>query len=326
MDLRTNIFNNVKKFIQELDTVEQLHSMRLYTDLPQGATSQNSPTLPAFNSTRGQRQRGRGRGVPQPSRSARRSFCKVCYDSDKGKSIYLSHESTDTRCPTRIALNTLADETLPPEVLQAEMEDNEPAEEEQIDQVAGNKQTKINDKYSGLNLIQPVPTQMLTLTDQAGIPIHIEIDSGASVNFITYKEAKNRNFKILPNNQSSRLGDGDSTIRACGEINTILYRDSLPLIFKALVCHKLHCNAIGGTLFIKTNGIKQDFTNNTISLVHDKNTVPATAVEATMPVKMSKKQSSGENVKLISLKTNKILLPGDTMEIETQLPDQTILV
>ena len=95
---------------------------------------------------------------------------------------------------------------------------------------------------------------------------------------LTLNEAKARNFTIVPNNQSSHLGDGQSTIQACGEINTILYRDSLPLTFQALVCPKLHCPAIGGTLFIKSNGIKKDFSNNTISLDHDKKIVPATAV------------------------------------------------
>ena len=326
MDLRTDIFNNIKRFLSELDAAEQLHSIRLQTDLPPGATSQNSPTLAAFNSTRNQRQRGRGPGIPQPSCTVRRTFCKVCYEADKGRSIYLSHEAADSRCPTRITLNTIADEALPPEVIQAEEEPDDNTDEDKHEQVVNKSLQHNKSNYTGLSLIQPVPTQLLTLTDHSGSPIHIELDSAATVNFITYKEAKTRNFTIYPNDQSSKLGDGSSTIKACGEISTILYRDSLPLIFKALICHKLHCNAIGGTLFIKTNGIKQDFNNNTISLAHDKKTVPATTVEATMPVKSPTKPVTGDGTKLISIKTNKIVSPGDSMELETNLPDQTVLV
>ena len=100
----------------------------------------------------------------------------------------------------------------------------------------------------------------------------------------------------------------------------------MPLLFQALVCDKLHCPAIGGTLFIKTNGIKQDFNTNTISLLHDRKTVPATTFEATLPVKSTPaKYQSSDKLKLMSLRLNRILLPGDTLELQSELEDQSVL-
>ena len=85
MDIRTNIFNNVKKFITELDNAEQLNSLCLQTSLSAASTAQSLPTLAAFSTVRG------GRGTSQPSR---RTFCKTCYDNEKGKTTYLSHSTT----------------------------------------------------------------------------------------------------------------------------------------------------------------------------------------------------------------------------------------
>lgn len=112
---------------------------------------------------------------------------------------------------------------------------------------------------------------------------------------------------------------------ACGEVNTKFYRDDLPLTFQALVCRKLHCPVIGGTLFLKQNGITQDFTNNTISLLHNRKIVPATTLEATFPV-MNHTTLPNNRYNLMSIKTNKIVLPGESIDIDTTLEDQTALV
>ena len=88
-----------------------------------------------------------------------------------------------------------------------------------------------NNSITGLNTLQPVPTQILTLSDKTGSTIHLELDNGATVNYIRLNEAVARNFFISPNNQTSYLGDGDTILTACGEINETLYRDKTPLIF-----------------------------------------------------------------------------------------------
>ena len=114
-------------------------------------------------------------------------------------------------------------------------------------------------------------------------------------------------------------------IKAVGEISTTLYRDDLPLSYEALVCKQLHCPVIGGTLFLKENGITQDFTNNTISLLHNRKTVPATTLEATFPV-TNHNTLPNNRYNLMSIKTNKIILPGESIDIDTALEDQTVLV
>ena len=140
---------------------------------------------------------------------------------------------------------------------------------------------------------------------------------------ITLDEAVAHNFTISPNSQTSYLGDGDTIIKACGEIKTILYRDKTRLTFEAMVCRRLHSPAIGGTLFIKENGIKQDFINNTISLLNDRSTVPATTKEATFPVKIHQ-PNHGDKPPLVTLKTKQILLPGDTISVQTNIPDPLV--
>merc|ERR1711867_227582 len=225
---------------------------------------------------------------------------------------------------TKLKLNTIVDQLLPPEVLEHEQEQDDQTSETSS-QVAYPPIYKTNKISAGLNTIQPVPTQILTVSDVNNRVLHLELDSAATVNYISLNEAKARNFKISKNSQISRLGDGDTTITACGEITTHLYRDDLPMIFRALVCTKLHCPVIGGTLFLKENGITHDFTNNTISLLHNRKIVPATTFEATLPV------TSHNNVKnnrynLMSLKTNKIILPGESIDVDTHLEDQTVLV
>ena len=78
-------------------------------------------------------------------------------------------------------------------------------------------------------MLQQVPTQILTLTDKNGKNIDIELDKGATVNYITMNEQIAHNFTIVPYNQISYLGDGDTMIKAYCEIRTILYRDKISL-------------------------------------------------------------------------------------------------
>ena len=153
----------------------------------------------------------------------------------------------------------------------------------------------------------------------------MDLDSGATCNFITEKQAQACNLIVKPNSQAAKLGDGDTTIKSSGEIDTILYRNEVPLRYRALVCNTLHHPIIGGIPFFKDNGIKQDFSNNTISLLYDRCTIPATTLEATLPVSTQHGKQTNGNHKLISLKINQIIQPGDSMEIPVNIPDQTLL-
>ena len=52
MDIKTDIFNNVKEFLSDLDAAEQLNSLRLTTAAVTTTTDQPAPSLSAFTTTR----------------------------------------------------------------------------------------------------------------------------------------------------------------------------------------------------------------------------------------------------------------------------------
>ena len=149
-------------------------------------------------------------------------FCKTCYDNEKGKSTYLSHPTDGYNCPTKIKLNVMVEELLPPEVLEEEA--SQETTDNTSSQVVCPALYKINTISAGLSTITPVPTQLLTVSHHNNRPLHLKLDSTATVNYLTLDEARARNFIINSNNQVSKLGDSATTIVACGEITTILYR------------------------------------------------------------------------------------------------------
>ena len=57
MDIKTDIFNNVKKFLSYLDAAEQLNSLRL-TNIAATTTDQPAPSLSAFTTIRFARGQG----------------------------------------------------------------------------------------------------------------------------------------------------------------------------------------------------------------------------------------------------------------------------
>ena len=81
-------------------------------------------------------------------------------------------------------------------------------------------------------------------------PIHIELDSGASINYCREDEAKAWGFNILYCKQKSMLGDGLSKLESVGEINVIFYRNKWKVRFRAAVCKQLSAPFIGGTVFM----------------------------------------------------------------------------
>ena len=61
------------------------------------------------------------------------------------------------------------------------------------------KQNTANPPIAGLRSIQPVAAQILSAEDSNGRPLHIELDSAATVSYITLAEAKNCQYTIKPN-------------------------------------------------------------------------------------------------------------------------------
>ena len=127
--------------------------------------------------------------------------------------IYLSHNADDSRCLTRLTLNAIIDEALPPEVIEAEETE---LDDEQVTQPVHTRANK------------PVLTQILTCTDHNDRIMNIEIDSAATVNYLTHQETISRNFII---GQLSRVsGEDPERIRVDSVFET-----SVLCVF---VCHK----------------------------------------------------------------------------------------
>jgi hypothetical protein len=166
------------------------------------------------------------------------------------------------------------------------------------------------------NFIQPVPSQILTAFTRDKQPVHIELDSNATVNYITLVAAKSFGFHISPNSQLSVLADGITKLPAIGEINEIFSRNEWTVSFKAVVVHTLHTQLIGGTVFLKENAIKQDFVRNTIQ-VHGKYTVLTTSPAFLLPIQPLNQ--------LCKIAVNKTLLPGQNVAIPVPFSDQAIV-
>ena len=61
-------------------------------------------------------------------------------------------------------------------------------------------QSSAESTIAGLQSIQPVAAQILSVADSYSWPLHIELDYAATVTYITLAKAKKRHFRIKPNN------------------------------------------------------------------------------------------------------------------------------
>ena len=91
--------------------------------------------------------------------------------------------------------------------------------------------TSADSNFTGLRSIQPVAAQILSIANSYSRPLNIELDSAATVSYITLAEVKKCHFRIKPNDRVSHLGDGLTPLKLYGEINVVLYRNEHPLRF-----------------------------------------------------------------------------------------------
>ena len=133
-------------------------------------------SLAALHQPQVNKARGRGRAGSQP----RRPLCKTCYEAEKGRSTYVLHNIVDLRCPSRIQYSAI-NEYYPDEVVEYR-DDAMPGHE---DLQVNNNQPQLSClrcNCSGkLNHIQPVPAQILSLSDSAGSHIALELDSDCNM-------------------------------------------------------------------------------------------------------------------------------------------------
>ena len=332
MDFKTDILLNIPHFLEQLDSRDEELNLHAFK-------SDQFKKKPVGNFRRFD--------------NKNKLFCRICQMSKKSRNIFTNHTFGDINCPSisdqerKAFINTAKLAIMQDTYGETEVDEEEITEmagysthnvkeEETSDQVV----SKLYKHYPRHNLprintlrcgfVQPLPSQILTVFKQENDtrPFHIELDSGATVSYIREDEARNLDCEIYPNQQISKLGDGTTKLQAVGEISYVFFRKSCKLLFRAIVCKKLTAAAIGGTNFLRDNGIEQDFVKNVIHLDNRKFTVLPTnftAIMPTAPLLDSKQQVNKEKTsQLLSFKP-RILLPDQELVIPVEKEEGTII-
>ena len=298
MDFKSDIMVNIPKFLEQLN-------------------SEQGSTLNVFRSNwkrkPGQNQR---HGNSQNISPGKNMFCRLCQKCDMPRAVFTSHNLGDMKCTQlsyqdKMKLNAskmTAMKDTDVEATENEFNDDPALLHGYEDEESLNNESQVDSTFdkekdnadipfsdSKLGYMQPQPTQILTVfrTPQNENPVHVDLDSGASLNYTEEKEAIKRGFKIWPNGQMSKLGDGKTHIKACGELYETFFRNNKPLKWRSVVCKELTAPFIGGTPFLKDNGIEQDFVKDVIHLHNRRETVQPTNPLAILPTVPTFKQAVG---------------------------------
>ena len=362
MDFKTDILVNVPKFMEELEEKEQLLALRtdpaslaaFRTDYGRGSFRGATGAPPSRRGS-GRGSQGSGRTANQQSSKDKKSFCRSCWEKDKGRSIFNSHNAGDKHCPTASSLGNVAANEGNEEEEEADPRPCEFGEEDDMDpnlaptlhQVPKHENKLqnltrppdlphleqscncIRCQRPSINLgrISAEPTQILTVfVDSANKqPIHIDLDSGANVGFISLAAVNKHGFKMKKCSQLSRLGDGYTTLPSIGEIHETFYRNGWSVTFRALVVEKLHSDLVGGTTFLKDNAIIQDFNRATISVHDRKHTVMDTKKESTLTISPQVQQHQVQQLQHMQL-GQRTLLPGQHLHQSVDMPDGEVVL
>ena len=338
MDFKSDIMVNINTFVEQLESTETINSFK-----------EDSVKLNAFRQTRKPKTRS-----AQPKKSL---YCRLCFKSNMPREVYLGHNLGDPKC-TQMSYQDRArlvesmklsniketeeykdeDEIAEMFGYSASINDSEDVshDDEVTNEIPNNNSSHSFSRNTEekCNYIKPVQSQILTLFQdpENKIPVHVDLDSGATLNFCLESEAIKHGFRIYPNGQLSKLGDGLTKIKSCGEIHETLFRNNWKLKYSALVCKQLTSPFIGGTVFLRENEIEQDFTRNVIHVLHRQITVQPTdplALLPTAPILASSSSSSPKvkpdvPTKLLSFKS-RVLLPGQYHSVSVDKKDGTVI-
>ena len=263
-------------------------------------------------------QRHRSNKTSQTKSAQPDLFCRVCMIAGLSKDVYTSHNPVDEEC-------TSLSVTDKKRLSKALLSNIKEVPEVNDDKTA--MKLHRND-YLKCGYIKPVPSQILTVFQDPSnkFPVHIDLDSGATVSYCLESEAHKRGFKIHPNGQMSKLGDGVTKLKSVGEIHETFFRNNWSVKYSAIVVKDLTAPFIGGLTFLRDNGIHQDIVRNVIS-IHDRqvtvqptdpisllSTAPLVSSQHKVKLKSSQTQSS------LSFKSS-VLLPGQDVHLSVELED-----
>ena len=191
MDFKSDMLVNVPSFIEQINGDEQNNSIK------------STASLNTFK----QQKFGNGRRPFNKQKS--KLYCRLCYLEKLPRDVFTSHNFGDVKCPsisqqdkTKMHNNSKLSNMTEYEELNDENELAEMfgyganvADESSGEEVVDKKLTKFSNNSCRLinakhDFIQPVPSQILTVfeTLEDTMPIHIDLDSGATLNYCTEKK------------------------------------------------------------------------------------------------------------------------------------------
>ena len=345
MDFKTEILSKCKNYIQEISgnpisTTEDLDPQCSYmsTSKNNNFRSNNKPYQQKRFQQNYQRQRKpTASNEPTP-------FCRVCHLQGLSRSVYTNHYLGQQSCPSlsdkdkqmltsrisqqlsSISIEEEDDEDIIREYGYSLQDDpGQTSDDIQVNQINMDDNINKNDNIEHnfnfshtpkISHIQPIPTQTLTVTDAYNKPIHLDIDSGATVSYAKYSTVIAHGFKISPNSQLSKLADGKTEMASIGEINETFFRNSWSVKFNAIVTKNLHCDFVAGTNFMMQNSIIQDFNSKSIT-VHKKFNVPETSKSLILPTEPN-------NLLLQNSHLN-VILPKKSVQLKVPYKESTLL-
>ena len=334
MDLKSDILVNTNAFLEQINCEEQNNSLK-------------AAALGAFRQQANSKFNRRRQAIQRRSSENKKLYCRLCYLEKMPKEIFLSHNLGDKKCSSMSNQNkgSFNDGNKFSNIKQENVCDAEDEQAEMFgysgnyDQnystdevVAINKADNLNDTSRSdaqLHFIQPVPSQILTVFRNIDNtePIHIDLDSGATLNYCSEQEVLKRGFTLYPNCQKSKLGDGITSISAVGEIHEIFFRNKVRIIFNAVVCKNLTSPYIGGTLFLKENTVEQDLAKNVIYLDGRQTTIQPTDQVSILPTQplISTIQVTKNNPSKNVTFQRRTLMPGQTYKIPVKQKDGDII-
>ena len=210
MDFKSDMLNNIPSFLQQADIEEN--------------NAFGSANLGAF------RQQPQKKNTRRPfSRQFSKFYCRMCFLEKLPKEIFTSHNFGDKMCKSISKQDKLNFESNKLSNIKDTSESGENEDElaemfgycnsnlqddseQEVDCLTNNKNLDINCRHpkADMNFIRPVASQILTVFENPDdtVPLHIDLDSGATLNYCEEDQVKSRGFKMYPNTQMSKLGDG----------------------------------------------------------------------------------------------------------------------
>ena len=340
MDMKSDMMVNIGSFLQQLDSEEQNYSLKEAASL--GAFRPKPQQL----NTRFRRTR-----KPNNARQNKSSYCRMCWLEGHPREIFTGHNFGEQSCISisdkdRRVMNEANKLSNIQESEDIEYDEDELAEmhgysghhaQEAGEEVKINSSDNIDSKsfsrqteaVAEMKYLKPVNSQILTVYKEKENhqPIHIDLDSGATLNYCVESVVLKHGFKMLPNGQLSKLGDGITKMKAIGEIHETFYRGNKAIIYKAVVSKSLSSPFIGGTQFLKDNGIEQDFRRNVIHLDDRKVTVQPTdpvSLLPTAPIVAAQKVTPRPSSCLLKF-TRRTLLPGQSQVMSVEQKDGNMI-